>query len=72
MTSGSRFYRGPPHSGAVFVPPKMMAQIMEVDQEEVDREWGNQKIVPTGLNSFFGKNEFPRELEAWRNGVFEN
>ena len=24
IASGSKFYRGPPHSGAVFVPPKIM------------------------------------------------
>jgi len=35
MTSGSRFYRGPPHSGAVFVPPSIMKKIVEVDSEEI-------------------------------------
>lgn len=30
ITSGSRFYRGPPHSGAVFVPPKIMEELKKV------------------------------------------
>ena len=61
MTSGSRFYRGPPHSGAVFIPPSIMSKLKQVDSEEIHREWKGG-LVPTGLNTFFGKNEFPKEL----------
>jgi len=71
MTSGSRFYRGPPHSGAVFVPPSIMKQIKDVDNEEIQREW-NSKIIPAGLNSFFGKNEYPRTLKTWRANINDN
>ena len=71
MTSGSRFYKGPPHSGAVFVPPKIMKQIQDVDNEEIQREWDN-KLIPAGLNSFFGKNEFPRHLKTWRDNINDN
>ena len=35
MTSGSRFYRGPPHSGAVFIPPSIMQRLQQVDSEEI-------------------------------------
>lgn len=49
-----------------------MEKIKDVDDEEIQREWGTTNVVPTGLNSFFGKNEFPRELDHWRNSVNEN
>ena len=31
ITSGSRFFRGPAHSGAVIIPPKIMEQLQKVD-----------------------------------------
>lgn len=71
MTSGSRFYRGPPHTGAVFVSPKLMKRIKDVDSEEIQREWDN-KLIAGGLNSFFGKNEFPRTLKTWRDNIRDN
>lgn len=58
LMSGSRFFRGPPHCGAVFIPPNLMAKLKNVDNEEIKREWSGG-LVPTGLNTFFGKNEFP-------------
>jgi len=45
---------------------------MDVDDEEIKREWEDAGIVKSGLNSFFGKNEFPKELEHWRNCINEN
>ena len=71
MTSGSRFYRGPPHSGAVFIPASIMKRLQEVDADEIKKEWGGG-IVPTGLNTFFGKNEFPKELKSWRDNIEDN
>lgn len=28
--------------------------------------------MPSGLNSFFGKNEFPRHLQTWRKNINDN
>ena len=44
--------------------------------KEVDKEYENYKIsdleFPVGLNSFFGKNEFPKDLKMFRAMVNEN
>ena len=71
LMSGSRFFRGPPHCGAVIIPPIMMNKLKEVDNAEIKREWGGD-LVPTGLNTFFGKNEFPPELSSWRDTIEDN
>ena len=63
LFTGSKFFRGPPFSGAVFVP----AKIMEMLKQDF-----NEDIVPQGLNSFIGKNEIPRELENWRESLYDN
>jgi hypothetical protein len=45
LYTGSKFFRGPPFSGAVFVPAKIMNQLKELDVEQP---------VPAGLCSFMG------------------
>ena len=61
ITSGSRFFRGPSHSGAVIIPPSIMQKLIDVDAQEVRTEHGKE-LMPSGLNGFFGKQNFPREL----------
>lgn len=47
LITGSKFYRGPPFSGAVFVAPSVMKQLMEKEKEGgVD--------MPQGLKTFVG------------------
>lgn len=63
LITGSKFFRGPPFSGAVIVPAAMMNQLKALDTETP---------VPAGLNTFMGKNEVPRELESWRSSLKDN
>jgi len=63
LITGSKFFRGPPFSGGVIVPAKIMKQLQALDTENP---------VPAGLNTFMGKNEVPRELESWRNSLKDN
>lgn len=71
MTSGSKFFRSPAHTGAVFVPPQIMKRLQQVKKDDVIKEtWDG--LVPKSLNSYFGKNEFPRELEHWRDELDDN
>lgn len=71
ISSGSRFYRGPPHSGAVFIPPPIMDRLKAISSDEMSQRW-DQGLLPQGLNSFFGKNEFPRQLSTWRDQMEDN
>lgn len=60
LFTGSKFFRGPPFSGAVIVP----ASIMKKLQDNF-----NQATVPVGLNTFFGRSELPPQLKSWRDSV---
>jgi len=71
ISSGSRFYRGPPHSGVVFIPPPIMDRLKAISSETIKETWPNG-LIPSGLNSFFGKNEFPRQLGTWRENLEDN
>lgn len=57
LLTGSKFFRGPPFSGAVIVPEGIMAKIAEMK---------DQFKMPEGLNTFMGKVEIPRELPHLR------
>lgn len=63
LITGSKFFRGPPFSGGVLVPAPLMAKL-EAAQEK--------SKVPSGLNTFIGKAELPRELQSWRDQVEDN
>ena len=71
LITGSKFYRGPPFSGAVIVPGSIMEELKRNSQNN-DKDWKDDSVVPTGLNSFFGINEIPRELPDWRESLFDN
>ena len=51
LITGSKFYRGPPFSGAVIVPAEIMDQLQSING-----------TMPYGLNTFIGQAEIPREL----------
>ena len=55
LFTGSKFFRGPPFSGAVFVPKYWMDKLKDIGSP-----------VPKSLNTFIGKNEVPGELTSWR------
>jgi hypothetical protein len=59
ISSGSRFYRGPPHSGVVFIPPPIMDRLKAISSESMEKDW-TDGLIPHGLNSFLSKNEIPR------------
>ena len=67
LITGSKFFRGPPFSGACLVPATIM------DELKLFQEQGKvAKPVPRGLNTFLGKAEIPRELSTWRDSVEDN
>jgi hypothetical protein len=63
LISGSKFFRGPPSSGAVILPPSLMQRLLAAS---------HTTPLPKGLNSFIGKSEIPRELVRWREEVADN
>lgn len=63
LITGSKFYRGPPFSGAVIVPAEIMARLQMM---------GSDIKIPYGLNTFIGQAEIPRELPRWREQIREN
>jgi len=63
LITGSKFFRGPPFSGGVFVPKTIMDKL---------RSLKDNNQVPYGLNTFIGKNEIPRDLPLWRNDLADN
>mmetsp|Transcript_5386 Transcript_5386/g.9049 ORF Transcript_5386/g.9049 Transcript_5386/m.9049 type:complete len:484 (-) Transcript_5386:110-1561(-) len=63
LITGSKFYRGPPFSGAVVIPPTIMNKLKE-------QEIANP--IPLGLNTFIGKAEIPKELPMWRDNIADN
>ena len=67
LITGSKFFRGPPFSGGVMVPPQTMKRLLEVQAANAIAE-----PVPKGLNTFMGKAEIPRELPSWRDCVADN
>ena len=64
ITTGSKFFRGPPHTGAVIVPKQIIDRLNKVDKSSFD--------FPLGLNSFLGKSEFPSELKLFRDAINDN
>jgi hypothetical protein len=63
LITGSKFFRGPPFSGAVLVPEPIMSKTI-ASQDAYQ--------IPYGLNTFIGKAEIPRELHAWREQMRDN
>lgn len=63
LITGSKFFRGPPFSGAVLVPAPIMAKAEQTQ---------DKAKVPLGLNTFMGKAELPRELQSWRDQMADN
>ena len=62
--SDSCSYQGPLGSAAIFVPPSIMTKLQNLND--------NGPYFPESMNSFFGKNEIPRELSKWRDAVNDN
>lgn len=58
LFTGSKFFRGPPFSGAVFVPKFWMEKLEST-----------KSGIPESLNTFIGKNEVPSELSSWRDSL---
>ena len=63
LITGSKFFRGPPFSGAVLVPADIMAKLKSVE---------NDSDVAYGLNTFIGKTELPKELNSWIDQLEDN
>ena len=63
LITGSKFFRGPPFSGGVFVSESIMEKLKEDE---------DSNPVPYGLNTFIGKSEIPRDLPLWRNNLADN
>ena len=63
LFTGSKFFRGPPFSGAVIIPTGVMKKLQENFADAT---------VPVGLNTFFGKSELPTQLKSWRDSVKES
>lgn len=67
LITGSKFFRGPPFSGATIVPKSIMAKLLKIQE---DKKY--KKPVAAGLNTFMGKAEVPRELHSWRDCLEDN
>ena len=63
LITGSKYYRGPPFSGATIIPASFMEKLINLEGDD---------LVPAGLNTFIGKNEIPRELPNFRKTVANN
>lgn len=63
LLTGSKFFRGPPFSGAVIVPESIMTKISDMKDDFK---------MPQGLNTFIGKVEIPRELPHLRDQMKDN
>eukprot|EP00277_Geminigera_cryophila_P001574 CAMPEP_0179416164 /NCGR_PEP_ID=MMETSP0799-20121207/6642_1 /TAXON_ID=46947 /ORGANISM="Geminigera cryophila, Strain CCMP2564" /LENGTH=489 /DNA_ID=CAMNT_0021188997 /DNA_START=57 /DNA_END=1526 /DNA_ORIENTATION=+ len=60
LITGSKFYRGPPFSGAVLVPGSIMERLILTDVD-----------MPAGLRHFMSANEVPPALADWRSALKE-
>ncbi|KAJ1462176.1 hypothetical protein M885DRAFT_557844 [Pelagophyceae sp. CCMP2097] len=60
MITGSKFYQGPPFSGALLVPPSMMAIVSRLSEETV-----RESMAPL-LGNYFVADDFPAELPHCR------
>jgi hypothetical protein len=58
LITGSKFYRGPPFSGAVLVPSLVMERLMMTDA-----------TLAPGLSYFLSSNEVPSALTSWRQAL---
>lgn len=58
LITGSKFFRGPPFSGAVLVPGSIMERLIMTDVD-----------MPAGLQRFLTANDVPPALADWRNGL---
>lgn len=67
LITGSKFFRGPPFSGACIVPKSIMSKLLKIQSDQVYK-----KPVAAGLNTFMGKAEIPRELTSWRDCLEDN
>ena len=67
LITGSKFFRGPPFSGATIVPKSIMNKLLKI---QADKKY--EKPVAAGLNTFMGKAEIPRELTSWRDCLEDN
>ena len=57
LITGSKFYRGPPFSGAVLIPSQIMEQL---------RLSPGQPLIAPGLGYFLSSSELPKELSSWK------
>jgi hypothetical protein len=55
LITGSKFYRGPPFSGAVLIPSQIMERLVMTESS----------IAP-GLGYFLSSNEVPKALSSWK------
>jgi len=58
LITGSKFFRGPPFSGAVIVPGSIMERLVLTDVD-----------MPSGLRKFITSNDVPPALESWRSAL---
>mmetsp|Transcript_30261 Transcript_30261/g.59091 ORF Transcript_30261/g.59091 Transcript_30261/m.59091 type:complete len:496 (+) Transcript_30261:65-1552(+) len=58
LITGSKFYRGPPFSGAVLVPSQVMERLLMTDT-----------TLAPGLSYFLSSNEVPEALSSWRSAL---
>lgn len=77
VLNGADYYRGPLQCAAVFVPPKIMWDLKFAEKFYADNQktmWQPEQEQIGTLNCFFGKDNFPDELMAWRDSFedFQN
>ena len=58
LITGSKFYRGPPFSGAVLVPAPIMERLTVTETD----------LAP-GLGYFLSSNEVPSSLSSWKTAL---
>eukprot|EP00239_Pterosperma_sp_CCMP1384_P002746 CAMPEP_0197843936 /NCGR_PEP_ID=MMETSP1438-20131217/892_1 /TAXON_ID=1461541 /ORGANISM="Pterosperma sp., Strain CCMP1384" /LENGTH=1151 /DNA_ID=CAMNT_0043454417 /DNA_START=173 /DNA_END=3628 /DNA_ORIENTATION=- len=56
--TGSKFFSGPPFSGALLIPPQLMKRLQDAREEDI--------FMPAMMNHYFTQDDFPRELAAYR------
>ena len=61
LITGSKFFRGPPFSGAVLVPGAIMERLILTDVD-----------MPAGLRQFLSANEVPPALADWRSALTQS
>ena len=69
LVTGSKFYQGPPFSGALLIPPALNAALSaatnNVDNAADDAS-SEAVRLPAFMGEYFGSADLPAELTAWR------